>query len=86
MHKRLKEFDFVHNQTADIGVTWPWTAAPLLENYSKYSDDLTCWLSGERSLPFVLLVSHFNDKGSDRISPKYSYLSTQPKKLRSQHH
>ena len=29
----------------------------LLENYSKYFDDFTCWLSGERSLPFGLLVS-----------------------------
>ena len=27
----------------------------LLENYSKYVDDFTYWLSGERSLPSVLL-------------------------------
>ena len=29
----------------------------LLENYSKYFNDFTWWLSGERSLPFGLLVS-----------------------------
>ena len=28
----------------------------LLENYSKYFEGYTCWLSGERSLPFGLLV------------------------------
>ena len=28
----------------------------LLEKYSKYFDDHSCWLSGERSLPFGLLV------------------------------
>ena len=27
----------------------------LLENYSKYFDDFTGWLSGERSFPFGLL-------------------------------
>ena len=26
------------------------------EKYSKYDDDFTCWLSGERSLPFGLLI------------------------------
>ena len=28
----------------------------LPENYSKYVDNFTCWLSGERSLPFWLLA------------------------------
>ena len=28
----------------------------LLENYSKYVDGFTCWLSDERLLPFRLLV------------------------------
>ena len=32
------------------------TIALLLENYSKYFNDFTWWLSGERSLPFGLLV------------------------------
>ena len=27
----------------------------FLEMYSKYFDDFTCWLPGERSLPFGLL-------------------------------
>ena len=27
----------------------------LLENYPRYFDDYTCWLSGEQSLPFGLL-------------------------------
>ena len=44
-------FDFVHMQTADIGVTWPWAIAFLLENYSNYFDDFTCWLSDEWPLP-----------------------------------
>ena len=56
MRKSLKGFDFGGTQTADIGVTEK-TIAPLLENYSKYSDDFSCWLSGDRSLPFGLLVS-----------------------------
>ena len=33
------------------------TIALLLENYSTYFDEFTCWLSGERSLPFELLVN-----------------------------
>ena len=44
MHRRLKGFDFRQIQTAGIGVTWPCTLAILLENYSKYFDDFTCWL------------------------------------------
>lgn len=31
-------------------------SALLLENCLKYFDDVTCWLSGERSMPFGLLV------------------------------
>ena len=40
----------------------------LLENYSKYFDyyTCTCWPSGERSLPFGLLVSHFKQSISRR--------------------
>ena len=29
----------------------------LLENYSKYFGDYTCWVSGKQSFPFGLLVS-----------------------------
>ena len=32
---------------------------PGLENYYKNFDDFTCWLAGERSLPFGLLVSFY---------------------------
>ena len=42
----------------------------LLENYSKYFDGYTCWLSGERSLPFDLLIAGYKDtdEDCDRIS------------------
>ena len=58
MHKSLQEFDFCHIQTADIVelIGPEKTIAVLLENYSKYFNDFTWWLSGERSLPFGLLV------------------------------
>ena len=58
MHKSLQEFDFWHIQTADIVelIGPEKTIALLLENYSKYFNDFTWWLSGERSLPFGLLV------------------------------
>ena len=58
MHKSLQEFDFWHIQTADIVelIGPEKTMALLLENYSKYFNDFTWWLSGERSLPFGLLV------------------------------
>ena len=32
------------------------SAVFLVEKYSKYFDDFTCWLSGERLLPVGLLV------------------------------
>ena len=35
----------------------PWTITFSLENYSKYFGDFTCWFSGERSLPFGLLLT-----------------------------
>ena len=36
------------------------TIALLLENYSKYFDDFTCWLLVERVLPFgPLVLLHF---------------------------
>ena len=54
MRKSLKGFDFRHIQNADIGVTWPWGIALLLENYSEYFDDFTCWLSDERALPLLI--------------------------------
>ena len=38
----------------------------LLENYSKYFDDL---LSGERSLPFGLLVNFHGEVGSNKQFP-----------------
>ena len=41
-------------QTSDIGPEE--TTALLLENHSKYFDDFSFWLSGERLLPFGLLV------------------------------
>ena len=58
MHKSLQEFDFWHIQTADIVelIGPEKTIAPLLENYSKYFNDFTWWLSGEGLLPFGLLV------------------------------
>ena len=58
MHKSLQEFDFWHIQTADIVelIGPEKKIALLLENYSKYFNDFTWWLSGERSLPFGLLV------------------------------
>ena len=61
MHKSLQEFDFWHIQTADIVelIGPEKTIALLLENYSKYINYFTWWLSGERSLPFGLLVYWF---------------------------
>ena len=58
MHKSLQEFDFWHIQTADIVelIGPEKTIALLLANYSKYFNEFTWWLSGERSLPFGLLV------------------------------
>ena len=58
MHKSLQEFDFWHIQTADIVelIGPEKTIALLLENYSKYFNDFTWWLSDEWSLPFGLLV------------------------------
>ena len=49
---------FWHIQTADfVELIGPEkTIALLLENYSEYFNDFTWWLSGERSLPFGLLV------------------------------
>ena len=54
--KSLQEFDFWHIQTADIVqlIGPEKTIALLLENYSKYFNDFTWWLSGEQSLPFGL--------------------------------
>ena len=45
---------FWHIQTSDIVelIGPEKTIALLLENYSKYFNDFTWWLSGERSLPF----------------------------------
>ena len=37
----------------------------LLENYTKYLDDFSCWFSGERSLPFGLLVAYAKHNGAD---------------------
>ena len=58
MHKSLQAFDFWHIQTADfVELIGPEkTIALLLKNYSKYFNDFTWWLLGERSLPFGLLV------------------------------
>ena len=46
--KSLQEFDFWHIQTADIVelIGPEKTIALLLENYSKYFNDFTWWLSG----------------------------------------
>ena len=38
----------------------------LLETYTKSFDDYTCWLSGERSLPFGLLVCICKNKDADQ--------------------
>ena len=61
MHKSLQEFDFWHIQTADIVelIGPEKRIALLLENHSKYFNDFTWWLSGERLLPFGLLVPLF---------------------------
>ena len=53
MHKNLRGFDFEHIQTADIG---PEETVALTRKLFKIFDDFTCWLSGERSLPFWLLA------------------------------
>ena len=40
------------------------TIALLLENYSKYFNDFSCWLSGKRLLSFGLLVTHLKARES----------------------
>ena len=70
--KSLQEFDFWHIQTADIVelIGPEKTIALLLENYSKYFNDFTWWLSGERSLPFGLLVYCKHGKGFKKLDPE----------------
>ena len=66
MFKNHKRFDFWHIQTADIVelIGPEKTIALLLKNYSEYFNDFTWWLSGERSLPFGLLVLVLSCAGS----------------------
>ena len=56
IHRRFKGFDFGHNQIADIWSNLALDNCLLLQHYSKYLDGFTCWLSGEQSLLFGLLV------------------------------
>ena len=55
----LKGFNFGHIQTASYLAL---DNCSLFENYSKYFDDFTGWLLGERLLPFGLLVSRLNSR------------------------
>ena len=63
MHRTLNGFDFGH-----INITWPWTIGFLFGNYSHYVDEFTCWLSGERFLPFWLLVLIDNEKSTPEMN------------------
>ena len=69
MHKCLTEFEILPVPTIDYGVICPWASLGYNQENDVYNFSwlftylriiqtilMTCWLSGERSLPFGLLV------------------------------
>ena len=66
--QKLEGFDFWDIQTVDIAVT---SMALLLENYSKYFGDFSCWHSDERSFPFGLVL-YVSVVLSDVVSKAYA--------------
>ena len=58
MRKNLKVFFRAHSDCRHWIYLVLKNNVPILEHYSEYFDDFTstCWLSGEQSLPFGLLI------------------------------
>ena len=67
-HKVLDEFELWLDLIMDCGVSCSWTSDNISFTYLRTFQNIfiACWLSGERSFPFGLLVVLTNDRWLNR--------------------